>query len=237
MRGVWNSQVLLLELAVFANHAYYGIVHRVHDLLNFPAIRLPIIREVAVLMAHYSQVSTVRIDRDLSGRAAGRKDGDVVVGEINEVAWGETPEGERPCRHNSVTAKGKPRTPSRCTCLPACLPACLPGLAWSANRSIPRSDYRGAADTEFYMRLLFRSLSPRPIGFSIFAPCYRGETIIYPHLPALSLLPHLFLSLSRRRFNHGYAKVNCARNALSACCKGTAFLRYIGKTRVRQRKR
>lgn len=41
---------------VFANHAYYGIVRRVHDLLNFPAVRLPIIREVAVLMAHYSQV-------------------------------------------------------------------------------------------------------------------------------------------------------------------------------------
>lgn len=40
-------------------------------------------------------------------------------------------------------------------------------------RSILRSDYRGAADTEFCMKLLFRSLSHRPIGFSIFALCQR----------------------------------------------------------------
>ena len=55
----------------------------------------------------------------------------------------------------------------------------------AGNRSILRSDYRGAADTEFCMKLLFRSLSHRPIGFSIFAPCRRErererETIIYP---------------------------------------------------------
>lgn len=40
-------------------------------------------------------------------------------------------------------------------------------------RSILRSDYRGTADTEFCMKLLFRSLSHRPIGFSIFALCQR----------------------------------------------------------------
>lgn len=190
---VWNSQVLLLGAAVFANHAYYRIVHRVHDLLNFPAVRLPIIREVAVLMAHYSQVRPFVSTAISPAGPPGVKMATSWwarltrwLGVKHPKARGRAGTIALPLRESLARRAG----------VPACLPACLPGLAWSANRSIPRSDYRGAADTEFYMRLLFRSLSPRPIGFSIFAPCYRGETIIYPHLPALFLLPHLSLFLS-----------------------------------------
>jgi len=139
----------------------------------------------------------------------------------------------RGCAGTIALPKGKPRTAGRCICLPAC----LPGLAWSANRSIPRSDYRGAADTEFCMSLLFRSLSPRPIGFSIFAPCY-GErqlfTLTFPLAFSPPLPSSLSLSLSLSHDDGlNTAKVNCARNALGACCKGTAFLRYIGRQNAR----
>lgn len=116
--------------AVFANHAYYGIVHRAYDLLNFPAVRLPIIREVAVLMAHYSQVRPVRIDRDLSGPAG-------PPGVKMATSWWARltrwPGVKHPKARGRAGTIALPLRESlaRRAGVPACLPACLsawPGL-------------------------------------------------------------------------------------------------------------
>lgn len=130
--------------------------------------------------------SAVRIDRDLSAGPLGVKMATSWWARLTR--WPGVKHPKARGRAGTIALQLRESLARRAG-VPACLPACLPGLAWSANRSIPRSDYRGAADTEFCMRLLFRSLSPRPIGFSIFAPCYRGETIIYPHLPLAFPLP------------------------------------------------
>lgn len=68
--------------------------------------------------------------------------------------------------------KGKERQRERRLRCAQGMPRTRAGVS-AGYRSILRSDYRGAADTEFCMKLLFRSLSHRPIGFSIFALCQR----------------------------------------------------------------
>lgn len=82
----------------------------------------------------------------------------------------ENGERERETKTKRVKRKGKEGEGERRVRCAEGMPRTRAGVS-AGYRSILRSDYRGAADTEFCMKLLFRSLSHRPIGFSIFALC------------------------------------------------------------------
>lgn len=82
----------------------------------------------------------------------------------------ENGERERETKTKRVKRKGKEGERERRVRCAEGMPRTRAGVS-AGYRSILRSDYRGAADTEFCMKLLFRSLSHRPIGFSIFALC------------------------------------------------------------------